>query len=74
MVTVTIVLCGRCLSPRPTEVRGAENLEPGLYEAKMELMHGICLPCSTQTSPKDQKGGVTQSDTSKRNNPGEEKG
>ena len=71
MLSLTIVLCGRCMSPRPTEVRGAENLEPGLYEAKMELLHGVCLPCSTQTSPKSN---VTQSDTSKRNNPTEEKG
>jgi len=71
VLTLTIVMCGHCLSPRPTEVRGAENLEPGLYEAKMELLHGVCLPCSTKTSPKSS---VTQSDTSKRNNPVEEKG
>jgi hypothetical protein len=69
MLTLTIVLCGHCRSPRPTEVRGAEDLEPGLYEAKMELLHGICIPCSTKTSP---KGGVTQGDTGKRNNPDKE--
>jgi hypothetical protein len=62
---VTIVLCSWCTSIRPIEVHGVDTktLPPGRHDVKMQLSHGMCVPCGTKFSEGIGKGGVTQGDT-----------
>lgn len=65
---VTIEVCSWCNSPRPIGVSGAEKLPPGRHDVKMQLSHGMCVPCGTKFSDGIKKGGVTQDDTLKKHN------
>lgn len=69
MIVVHVVLCGHCASARPIDTRGAEDLPPGLYDAKLQVSTGICIPCGTKFSHGiSRKGGVTQADASEGDN------
>lgn len=75
MLTVTIVMCPWCNSPRPVEVRGLEGLAVGgVYEATLHVNRGICSLCGVKFENLLSKGGATQSGTSAKNNATEEKG
>lgn len=73
-LVITIEICKWCNSPRPIGVTGAEKLLPGKHDVKMQLSHGMCVPCGTKFSEGIGKGGVTQNDTVKEQNAVEEKG
>jgi len=73
MLTVTIVMCGWCRSPRPLEVQGIDDLPPGAHPAKVSISHGICIPCGTKFSDMIEKGGATPDGTSVRDNATREK-
>jgi hypothetical protein len=72
--TVTIELCSWCFG-RPVSMTGAERIPPGLHDAKLQISHGMCIPCSTKFSQGiGAKGGATQNGTTERDNTTEVKG
>lgn len=72
MLTITIVMCSWCGSPRPIDVHGIDRIPPGLHDAKVQISHGMCVPCDAAISG-ETKGGTTHSGTSARDNATEEK-
>ena len=73
MLTVTIIVCSWCDSPRPIRVDGVEKIKPGLHPAYVQLSHGMCATCEVKFSEEMQKGGVSQPDTDKPYRSDEEK-
>jgi hypothetical protein len=68
VLTVTIVLCSWCHSPRPIRVDGAEKIPPGLHAAQVQVSHGICSICEIKVDAEMKKGGTTSDVTSVRDN------
>ena len=68
MITVTIEFCKWCNSPRPIKCTGAENIPPGEHVAKLQISHGICIPCGTKFSDRIGSPDVTPNVTSRSDN------